>query len=156
MGFSINSRMLVYALRVINSLSIVKFDRKLELIQSCGFSKDETMQIFRRAPALLHQSEKRLKFGIDVYLDKIMVPRSLLVKNPVILMLSMEKRVIPRWRVFQLLISKKLLLDKNPSFLEVLRLREDKFLGKYISEFRDNEKALLEAYKGHCLEDASI
>ncbi|XP_054821716.1 uncharacterized protein LOC129320337 [Prosopis cineraria] len=155
MGFSINSRMLVYALRVIYSLSIVKFDRKLELIQSCGFSKDETMRIFRRAPALLHQSEKRLKFGIDVYLDKIMVPRSLLVKNPVILMLSMEKRVIPRWRVLQLLISKKLLPGMIPNFLAVLKFREDKFVEKYISEFRDNEKALLEAYKGHCHEDAS-
>ncbi|XP_054820668.1 uncharacterized protein LOC129319596 [Prosopis cineraria] len=155
MGFSINSRMSVYALRVIYSLSIDKFDRKLELIQSCGFSKDETMRIFRRAPALLHQSEKRLKFRIDMYLDKVMVPRSLLVSNPVILMLSVEKRVIPRWRVFQLLISKKLQLDKNPSFLEVLGLREDKFLAKYISEFRDNEKALLEAYKGRCLEDGS-
>ncbi|XP_054820670.1 transcription termination factor MTERF2, chloroplastic-like [Prosopis cineraria] len=155
MGFSINSRMFVYALRVISSLSIVKLDRKLELIQSCGFSKDETMRIFRRSPPLLHQSEKRLKFGIGVCLDKIMVPRSLLVNNPVILMLSMEKRVIPRWRVLQLLISKKLIPDKIPNFLAVLKLREDKFMEKYISEFRDNEKALLEAYKGHCHEDAS-
>ncbi|XP_054821309.1 transcription termination factor MTERF4, chloroplastic-like [Prosopis cineraria] len=117
MGFSINSRMFVYALRSISCLSVVKLDRKLELIQSCGFSKDETMQIFRRAPPLLLQSEQRLKFGIHVCMDNIMLPKSQLVNTPAILTLSLEKRVTPRWRVLQLLISKEL-LKKNPSFLE--------------------------------------
>ncbi|XP_028793332.1 uncharacterized protein LOC114749030 isoform X2 [Neltuma alba] len=154
MGFSINSGMLVHGLRTISGMNIVKFDRKLEMIQNCGFSKDETMQMFTRTPALLDRSEKRLKFKIEVFLNKIMLPKSVLINNPVILMLSLEKRVIPRWRVQQLLISKNL-LEKNPSFFAVLKLREEKFLEKYISKFSDNEEALLEAYKSHHLEDAS-
>ncbi|XP_028793328.1 uncharacterized protein LOC114749029 [Neltuma alba] len=132
LGFSVNSRMLVHGLRTISSMSIVKFNRKLEIIQSCGFSRDEAMQMFRRTPGLLGRSETRLKFKIEVFLDKIMLPKSLLVNNPVILMLNMEKRVIPRWRVLKLLISKNLLMN-NPSFLRVLHMREEKFLEKYIS-----------------------
>ncbi|XP_054820661.1 transcription termination factor MTERF4, chloroplastic-like [Prosopis cineraria] len=146
MGFCINSRMLVHAVMVISSLSFDTFNRKLESIQSCGFSKQETVQMFRRAPTLLQRSEKNLKVKIQVCLDKIMLPKSVLVKNPVILTLSMEKRVIPRWRVLQLLISEEL-LKKNPSFPQVLLLPEGKFLQKYIFEFRDNEEALLAAYK---------
>ncbi|XP_028767355.1 transcription termination factor MTERF4, chloroplastic-like [Neltuma alba] len=109
MGFSIDSGMLVYGFRIISDMSIVMFNRKVEIIQSCGFSKDEAMQMFRRSPGSLGMSEKRLKFKIQVFLDKIMLPRSLLVNNPVILTMSMEKRVIPRWRVLQLLMSKNLL-----------------------------------------------
>ncbi|XP_028767354.1 uncharacterized protein LOC114725067 [Neltuma alba] len=147
LGFSINSGMLVHGLRTTTSMSIGKFENKLEVIQSCGFSKDETMQMFRRSPGLLSRSEERLKFKIQVCLVKIMLPKSLLVNSPVILMLSMEKRVIPRWRVRKLLVSKNL-LNENPSSLQVLLLQEKKFLKKYISKFRDNEEALLEAYKG--------
>ncbi|XP_054820666.1 uncharacterized protein LOC129319594 [Prosopis cineraria] len=106
MGFCINSRMLVRAVVVISGLSFDTFNRKLESIQSCGFSKQETVQMFRKAPTLLQRSEKNLKVKIQVCLDKIMLPKSMLVKNPVILTLSMEKRVIPRWRVLQLLISR--------------------------------------------------
>ncbi|XP_028767356.1 uncharacterized protein LOC114725071 [Neltuma alba] len=53
LGFSVNSRMLVHGLRTISSMSIVKFNRKLEIIQSCGFSRDEAMQMFRRTPGYL-------------------------------------------------------------------------------------------------------
>ncbi|XP_054820667.1 uncharacterized protein LOC129319595 [Prosopis cineraria] len=146
MGFCIHSRMLVHAVLAISGLSFDTFNKKLESIQSCGFSKQETMQMLRKAPSLLHRSEKNLKFGIQACLGKIMLPKSLLVKNPVILTLSLEKRVIPRWRVLQLLISKEL-HKKNPSFLKVLLLPEGKFLQEYIFKFSYDVEALLAAYK---------
>ncbi|KAL4331655.1 hypothetical protein AHAS_Ahas13G0521800 [Arachis hypogaea] len=46
-GFDKNSRMIVHALHTISCLSHKTFSRKLEFIQRCGFSKDETLQIIQ-------------------------------------------------------------------------------------------------------------
>ena len=151
MGFHENSRMLVHALHTISGLSYKTFMRKLEFIQCFGFSKDESLQMFRRSPALLRTSEKKLKAGIEFFLHTVMIPKSVLVHRPNVLMYSIEDRVVPRYRVLQLLISKKL-LKKVPSFINVLCLSEEEFLDKYISRFRENAEALLVAYKGHYLE----
>lgn len=151
MGFHENSRMFVHALLTICGLSFKTFSRKLELIQCFGFSKDESLQMFKRSPGLLRTSEKKLKVGVEFFLHTVMLSKSVLVHRPMILMYSIEDRVIPRYRVFQLLISKKL-CKKVPSYISVLCLSEEMFLDKYISRFRENAVELLVAYKGHCLD----
>ncbi|XP_058735872.1 uncharacterized protein LOC131607941 [Vicia villosa] len=147
LGFHQNSRMLIHGLHTISSLSHKTFERKLDLIQSFGFSKDETLQMFKKAPTLLRVSDKKLKAGIEFFLHTVMLPKSVLANRPMILMYSIEDRVFPRYRVFQLLKSQN--LCKVPSFVYVLCLPEEMFLNKYISKFKENTEALLIAYKGH-------
>ncbi|CAI8618543.1 unnamed protein product [Vicia faba] len=147
LGFHQNSRMLIHALHTISGLRKETFKRKLDLIQSFGFSKDETLQMFKKYPALFRVSDKKLKVGIEFFLHTVMLPKSALANQPVILMYSIEDRVFPRYRVFQLLKSHN--LCKVPSFVYVLCLSEEMFLGKYISKFKENTEALLIAYKGH-------
>ncbi|KAF7825200.1 transcription termination factor MTERF5, chloroplastic-like [Senna tora] len=154
MGFDLNSRMLVHALETVSSLSIKTFERKLELIQSYGFSIDDSRQMFRRAPLLLRVSERKLMVGMEVFLHTIMLPKSVLVHRPQILMYSMEDRVIPRYKVLQLLISEKV-LKKHPSFIRLIELPEEKFLNDYIFQYRNIAEALLVVYKGHYLEAGS-
>jgi len=52
--------MLVHALFTICGLSNKTFGKKLDLIQCFGFSKDESLQMFKKAPYLLKASEKKL------------------------------------------------------------------------------------------------
>ncbi|XP_061363767.1 transcription termination factor MTERF5, chloroplastic [Gastrolobium bilobum] len=151
MGFNENSRMLVHALHTISGLSSKTFRRKLELIQSFGFSKDESLYMFKRCPNLLRTSEKKLKVGMEFFLHTVMLPKSALVHRPMILMYSIQDRVVPRYKVLQLLISKNL-CKKVPSYVYLLCLSEEMFLDKYISRFRKNAESLLVAYKGHHLE----
>jgi len=151
LGFHQNSRMFVHAFHTLCCLSHKTFRKKLDLIQRFGFSNDESLQMFKKAPPMLRVSEKKLKAGIEFFLDTVMLPKSALVNRPMVLMYSMEDRVFPRFRVFQLLKSQNL-CKKVPSFLYVLNLSEDMFLERFISKFKENAEALLIAYTGHCLE----
>ena len=151
MGFSVHSRMFVYGLYTVSCLSGETFNRKLDLLHSFGFSKEECMEMFRRTPGLLRTSEEKLKFGIEFFLNDIKVTRSLLICQPHCLMNSMNERVIPRYRVLQVIKSKRLLM-KDPRFLNVLHLSEGEFLEKYISRFTGDAEELLVAYKGHLLD----
>ncbi|KAG5529346.1 hypothetical protein RHGRI_029902 [Rhododendron griersonianum] len=151
MGFSVDSRMLVHAVITVSDMSGETFSRKFEMFRSFGFSMDECRDMFRRAPRILTTSKDNLKFKIDFFLNDIKLDRCALISWPVCLSYSMEKRVIPRYRVLQVIKSKRL-LQKGPSFLLVLRLSEEEFLRKFISRFRDDGEELLMTYKGNPLD----
>ncbi|CAL5365508.1 unnamed protein product [Camellia sinensis] len=153
MGFSIESRMLVHALYTVSCMTGETFNRKLELFRSFGFSESECMEMFRRTPGLFRTSEDKLRVGIEFFLNDIKFERSVLVHRPNCLMHSMEERVIPRYRVLQVMKSKGL-LKKMPSLIHVLNLTEEEFLAKFISKFRDDAEELLVAYKGHLLDSS--
>ncbi|KAF3964978.1 hypothetical protein CMV_010791 [Castanea mollissima] len=101
MGFVVNSRMLVYAVYTVSCMSHETFIRKLDFIRSSGFSSDECMEMFRKAPGLLRTSEEKLKLGIEFFMNTIKLER-----------------------VLQIMKSKRL-LKKEPSFLHMLNLTEE-------------------------------
>ncbi|KAH9669711.1 hypothetical protein KPL70_021901 [Citrus sinensis] len=150
MGFSTNSRMFVYGLQAVSYLSEETFDRKLELFRSYGISKEEFIEMFRKAPGILASSEERLKLGLEFFLKDIEFKKSVLVHNPVCLTLSIENRVIPRYRVFQIVMPRGM-LNKKLSFGSMLLLSEENFLKKFVLRFGDDAEELLLAYKGHGL-----
>lgn len=150
MGFSTNSRMFVYGLQALSYLSEETFDRKLEIFRSYGFSKEEFIEMFRKAPGILAASEERLKSGLEFFLKEIECEKSVLVRLPICLACSIENRVIPRYRVFQIIMSRGM-LKKECSFPSTLLLSEENFLKKFVLRFGDNAEELLLAYKGHRL-----
>uniref|UniRef100_M1A7E2 Uncharacterized protein n=1 Tax=Solanum tuberosum TaxID=4113 RepID=M1A7E2_SOLTU len=56
----------------------------------------------------------------------------------------MKERVIPRYQVFQLIKSKKL-MKKDPTFYDMMCLTEHLFLEKYVSRFTEIAEELLMA-----------
>ncbi|KAF5737866.1 hypothetical protein HS088_TW13G00757 [Tripterygium wilfordii] len=151
LGFSVDSRMFVHALYTVSCLSDATIERRLKLLRSFGYSGDECMEMLKAAPALLRTSDKKLKQGMKFFLFTVKLKKEVLVGRPSFLMYSLEDRVIPRYRVIQIMKSKRL-LKKEPSFLRTVKLTEDVFLEKYISKFRDHAEELLVAYKGHMLD----
>ncbi|KAI8536123.1 hypothetical protein RHMOL_Rhmol10G0231900 [Rhododendron molle] len=100
---------------------------------------------------LLKASECKLKLGMEFFLYDIKLERSALVSWPTCLMYSIGERILPRYRVLQVLKCNAL-LNKEPSLLNALKFSEEKFLEKFISRFRDDEEELLVAYKGNPLD----
>ncbi|XP_050203820.1 transcription termination factor MTERF5, chloroplastic [Mercurialis annua] len=154
MGFSVDSRMLVYALYTVNCMSDETFTKKVEILKSFEFSEYECREMFRKQPNLLRSSEKKLKLGIDFFLNTIKFKKEVLVYKPTLLMMSIEERVIPRYKVLEIIKSKKL-LKKQPSFINVLNLTEDEFMQKFIARFPNEAVELLVAYEGRTLESFS-
>ncbi|CAK9178727.1 unnamed protein product, partial [Ilex paraguariensis] len=151
MGFVLESRMLVHGLYTVSCMSSDRFMKKLHLFQSFGFSEIECMDMFRRTPGLLRTSEEKLKLGIQFFMNNMKFDKTVLVRNPTCLMHSMKERVIPRYRVLQIIASNRL-LKKQPSFITLLMLPEVEFLEKFISRFIDDAEQLLMAYNGHVLD----
>ncbi|KAH7565867.1 hypothetical protein ACOSQ2_022252 [Xanthoceras sorbifolium] len=156
MGFSVDSSLFVHALHTVSGLNVETFLRKLELFRSFGYTKDEYMEMFRRQPMLPTASEKKLKLALEFFLNKIGLEKAALIRAPWCLMLSLEERVIPRYRVMQIVRSKRLLKKKEPSLTSVLNISEKKFLERYVARFRDDTEELLVAYKGHLLDSSSL
>ncbi|KAL5751744.1 hypothetical protein ACOSQ2_022251 [Xanthoceras sorbifolium] len=154
MGFSLDSGMSLHALHTLSALSEESFERKFELFRSFGFTEDEFVEMFRRAPVLPRASEKKLKLGMKFFLNKIDLEKEALIKSPRCLMLSLEERVIPRYKVMQILKSKRL-LKNDPSFINVLNISEKEFLRRFVSRFRNDAEELLVYYKGHLLDSLS-
>lgn len=154
MGFAVNTRMLVYALYTVSCMSNETFMRKLELFQSYGFTSDECIAMFRKAPSLLGGSEEKLKLGIEFFINTMKWEKSVLIRAPYCLMYSMEARVFPRFRVLQIMKSKGL-LKREPRFINSLNLSEEEFLARFIAKYIDDAEELLVAYKGHLLDSCS-
>ncbi|XP_076899134.1 uncharacterized protein LOC143552912 [Bidens hawaiensis] len=145
-GFSTDSRMLVHAIYTVSCLSEETFERKVELFRSYGFTKGDFTSMFVKAPPLLRVSEAKLRCGIEFFFNEVKFEKDVLVRRPQCLMLSLEERVIPRFRVVDIMMAKRI-LKRRPKFLNVLSMPEDKFLEKFIYKDRDYAEKLLLAYK---------
>ncbi|CAA0823573.1 Mitochondrial transcription termination factor family protein [Striga hermonthica] len=150
MGFKTGSRMLIYAVLVLYSYNPKTLSRKFELFRELGFTRDECDSIFLKSPILFKASEGKLRRGVEFYTRTVGFDRSILVRSPSLLTLSVEKRMIPRLRVMEMVKSRGL-LEKEPSFVTVLKITEKKFLSVYVSRFSSDAQELKEAYEKCCL-----
>lgn len=148
MGFSVESTMLIHAIHTINSMTSDTLMRKFRLFMSVGFSEDECSFLFRRMPVLFRASEEKLRLGLLFFMKTAKFDKVVIMRNPTCLMYGMKKRVIPRYKVVEMLKSKKL-LETQPRFVKVLSLKEDVFLERFISSYPSEAAQLLLAYKGH-------
>ncbi|XP_022136933.1 uncharacterized protein LOC111008506 isoform X1 [Momordica charantia] len=150
-GFSTNTKMFVHGLHAISSVSNATFKKKVELICSFGFTEKECMKMFTSAPVLIRTSIAKLKTGIEFFMNEAKVSRSLIVRRPTSLMHSMQGRVLPRYRVLQVVKSKRL-TRKNPELVDTLGISEEDFFDKFVYRFPDNVEDLLVAYSGQCVD----
>ncbi|TXG53991.1 hypothetical protein EZV62_019247 [Acer yangbiense] len=153
LGFSVNSRMFVHGLIAVSGISKETFERKLKLFTSFGFTEHEFMEMFHKQPMILSRSEEQLKLVIDFFLNKPELKKEALIRKPCCLCFSPVDRLIPRYKVMQILKSKRL-LKKEPSFVHALTVSEEKFLDIYVTRFRDDAEDLLVAYKSHSLDSS--
>ncbi|XP_059631373.1 uncharacterized protein LOC132274185 [Cornus florida] len=136
MGFDRKSKMFLSAIRTISSMTKENWELKLELFKSMGFSEDDILSVFRRLPQVFAVSERKIKAITQFFLSTGKCDISFLVKNPNLLLLSVENRLKPRLRVMEVLEKRNLLL-KKPSFTTVFQRSDKKFFEKYVLPYSD-------------------
>ncbi|XP_028073200.1 uncharacterized protein LOC114275368 [Camellia sinensis] len=85
--------------------------RSRGFMYSCGFW--ETPCVYDSAQEQDHESD-------DFFVNKIGWESSLIARKPVLVSLSLEKRIVPRWAVYEVLLSKGLIKNNNNSFINML------------------------------------
>ncbi|XWS31678.1 hypothetical protein CRYUN_Cryun23aG0096600 [Craigia yunnanensis] len=123
------------------------WEKCFEVYKRWGWSKDDILTAFRKHPHSMMLSEKKIMKSMDYFVNKMGWPSRVIAQCPVILFFSLEKRIIPRCSVFQILLSKGL-IKKDFSLATVLLPVEKRFLERFVIKYQEEAPELLSVYQG--------
>jgi mTERF domain-containing protein len=147
MGFDPMKMLFVEAIQVLLKMKKPKLESRFELYKRWGWSKDMALAAFKRFPKCMQSSEEKITKTMDFLVNKIGWPSANIATYPVVINLSLEKRIIPRCSVVQILLAKGL-IKNNLALGTFLLPTERKFLEKFVIRFRDDVPQLLNVYEG--------
>jgi mTERF domain-containing protein, mitochondrial len=145
LGIPRGSGMFLAALKVVLGLSKGTIGRKMEFFKKTyGWSQEDVNSAFQKFPAVLGYSEDKMKSNMDFLLRKAgFEPRSV-ASYPVLIGVSLERVLIPRYTVLHALKAKG--LKKICSLPTVCKISERNFHERYIVPFEKHVPGLGQAY----------
>ena len=146
MGIDPSKIVFVQAIIVVLTSKRPMWEYKFEIFKRWGWSKEDTLLVFKRDPNFMQLSEKNIMKTMNFLVNKLGRPSTDIARNPVVLHLSLEKRIIPRCSVIQILVANHLVKD-DLSFSSFLLVNEKLFLEKYVSKFQYIAPQLLSLYQ---------
>ncbi|XP_064944100.1 transcription termination factor MTERF15, mitochondrial-like [Musa acuminata AAA Group] len=143
LGMPRQSRMFVRTLDVLQMVSKERFEAKFELMRSFGWSESEFSSAVRKAPTFLCMSLDMLRRKVEFFINVVGYTPSFIADKSNLLLFCLQKRVIPRFRVTEMLKSKGLLTGQA-KFPYILTLSDTKFLEKFVLPHKENVPELLD------------
>ncbi|GLT53768.1 hypothetical protein SLA2020_270180 [Shorea laevis] len=147
MGFNPSKMMFAVAIRVLLKMSKTRFESKFELYKRWGWSKDMALSAFKRYPICMSLSEEKITKAMDFLVNKMGLQSANIAIHPAALSFSLEKRIMPRFSVIQILVAKDL-VKNDLSLSTILSPKECGFLEKFVIKFQDDIPQLLSVYQG--------
>jgi mTERF domain-containing protein len=146
LGFDPKKFLFVLAIR---SLAVSKtlWEQKVEAYRSFGLSKDEIYSAFKRNPLFMTISKKKIKKFMSFFVNELKMKPSLISKTPILILFSMEKRIIPRCSVLQLLMSKGL-IKADTSIVHAWIITEKEFVNKFVCKYQNEVPDVVRAHQG--------
>ncbi|KAA8519462.1 hypothetical protein F0562_013718 [Nyssa sinensis] len=146
MGFDPSKWNFLYAIRGLTGFSKSTRERKSEVYRTWGWSADEIILAFKKTPACMAISEKKINKVMDFLINKMGWTASDVARCPAAFCSSLENWTIPRCLVVQLLLSKSL-IKKDFSLTTVIASKEKEFLNKFVTKYQINFPELLNLYE---------
>ncbi|KAM3755468.1 hypothetical protein ACB098_02G041800 [Castanea mollissima] len=146
MGFDPLGLSFILAIFAMGGMNKSTWERKVNAYKRWGLSEEEILVAFGRSPHCIRASEDKITRVMDFLVNQMGLEASLIVKRPQLLTLSLEKRLIPRASVIQVLQSKGLV--KKLFYLPaVFEYAEELFLQKFVMPYEKEASELLQLYK---------
>ncbi|XP_057533392.1 uncharacterized protein LOC130811207 [Amaranthus tricolor] len=136
MGLSRHSKIYIHGVRVMNSMSLEKWESKVKLFRDMGYSEDDIVNVFRKVPQVFALSEKKILLGSEVLLSSGSVDLTFLIQRSELLIYSAGSRIKPRLDIIKVLMSKNL-LQKEPSTCTVYKMSDKAFIHRYVLPYAD-------------------
>nr|XP_009380778.1 PREDICTED: uncharacterized protein LOC103969082 [Musa acuminata subsp. malaccensis]XP_018675042.1 PREDICTED: uncharacterized protein LOC103969082 [Musa acuminata subsp. malaccensis] len=143
LGMPRQSRMFMCILDALLMVSKERFEAKVELMRSFGWSESEFSSAVRKNPTFLGISLDMLRRKVDFFINVVGYTTSFIASHPTILLYSLQKRVIPRFRVTEMLKLKGLWTGKY-KFTSILVFSDAKFMEKFVLPHKENVPELLD------------
>lgn len=147
MGFDPSRSAFVLAIQVILKLKKPKWESKLEVYKRWGWSKDVAFLAFKRCPLCMLVSDEKICKVMDFLVNQMGCSPEDIARNPVVMLLSLEKRIIPRCSVVQILQANGF-LKNDISSATFLLPTEKYFLDRFVIKYLDHAPQLMNVYRG--------
>ncbi|KAL6500379.1 hypothetical protein OROHE_025745 [Orobanche hederae] len=144
MGFDVSKCAFLLAIQVFVDLTESTLKQKMEIYRRCGWSEPDIVVAFLRNPLCMKLSEKKITAIMDFLVSKLGCEPAAVAQCPVLLNLSLENRIKPRYLVASILNEKG--LKKKTSVITLLILSEKKFLKTYVVKYQRDIPELLDIY----------
>ncbi|RZC64579.1 hypothetical protein C5167_008269 [Papaver somniferum] len=131
-GYDRSSKMYLHAIRVMGSMSRQKWEMKLDLFRSLGFSENQILFMFQRAPQVFAISDKKIKDSVEFLTSTGRCSNVVFALAPELLIYSLENRIKPRIQVLEILERMDLVPSKT-TVTNCLKMTDDRFIAKYVS-----------------------
>ncbi|XP_059635402.1 transcription termination factor MTERF2, chloroplastic-like [Cornus florida] len=146
MGFNPEKMLFVIAVGALKGMSKSNWEKKVEVYKKQGLSEEEILVAFKKNPWCMVASEEKITGIMDFFVSKMGWESSIVVRYPGLILLSLERRIIPRCSVYQILLSKGL-LRKKFSLNWMLVSSESQFLNKFVKKYEEEAAELLKLYQ---------
>ncbi|CAL9059550.1 unnamed protein product [Musa banksii] len=120
-----------------------RFEAKVELMRSFGWSESEFSSALRKAPTFLCISLDMMRRKMEFFINVVGYTPSFIASQPTILLYSLQKRVIPRFHVTEMLKSKGSWTGQC-KFVWILIMSDTKFMEKFVLPHKENVPELLD------------
>ncbi|XVF82922.1 hypothetical protein PTKIN_Ptkin16aG0090200 [Pterospermum kingtungense] len=151
LGFNPLRQNFLSALKALVQMSKSTWDGKVNVFKErdnlrmeWGWSDEEIALAFWKLPFCMMLSKCKITAAVSFYVSTLGCKPSYIANRQVLLGLSLNKRLIPRWSLFQVLLSRGL-IEKEISVRELFESREKDFLESFVTPYEDPQ--LLELYK---------
>ncbi|KAG6488171.1 transcription termination factor MTERF8, chloroplastic-like [Zingiber officinale] len=143
-GIPRESGMFLWILFVLHGVSKEKFEAQVKLMNNFGLSNSDFITAVKKHPTFLKISPESLQGKMEFLVKDVGIAPLDIAYHSKILGFSLEKRLIPRFRVMEILKFEE--LWKPTSKLHVFfSSSAPKFLQKYVLPYKDKLPKLLEA-----------
>ncbi|XP_064985937.1 uncharacterized protein LOC135625288 [Musa acuminata AAA Group] len=143
LGMPRQSRMFMWTLSVFHNVSKERFEAKVELMRSFGWSESEFSSAVRKNPTFLCMSLDMMRRKMEFFINIVGYTPSFIASQPTILLYSLQKRVLPRFRVLEMLNTKGL-GTRRGKFFYYVQLTNTKFREKIVLPNKEKVPELLD------------
>lgn len=145
-GLTPEKNLFLHAIRAIAGLGKSTLATRLELFKRLGWSDDDIISAFQRGPLFILVSEQKL-LCMASFTRKLGLTPSDISRQPKLLMYGFEKRILPRYAVWQVLLAKGL-IKENSKLVSMFTTSEKPFRDRFVMRHLDKVPELLDVYLG--------
>ncbi|KAG5560976.1 hypothetical protein RHGRI_004112 [Rhododendron griersonianum] len=146
MGFDPLKENFLRAIHTLRAVSKSTWEKKVEVFKKWGWTEDEILVAFKLYPDCMRASEDKINRVTDFAVNQIGWESSLVARRPILFSWSLEKRIVPRFAICQVLSSKGIIKTKEISWT-ALSTSEEQFLEKFVIRYGEEALELLKLYK---------
>ncbi|GAB4855212.1 hypothetical protein Ancab_023838 [Ancistrocladus abbreviatus] len=130
MGFDPNSMMFIHGICVLAAMKKSKWDSKVAAFKCFGWTDEQVKALFVKQPRIMNSTVERIQLVLEFFKEQFGWTVDEFGKYPLVLFLSLKRRIIPRGFIVKNLILRGLI--KKTRVGNAFVVSDERFLNEYL------------------------